>query len=372
MYCAGVPWDAVQGTDRQLARSLARTVDVLWVDPPLSALLIASRGQIASTRRAGRLRPVDDHITRLITVAPPFPTRSAMLPVTQQVMRRAIRRAVRELGLDVAATIVSNPLQPLRVVATGRQVYFATDDFVAGAALMGSSRSMLVRSEAARLGEADLLIGVTPQIVDAWRGRGVSSMVLPNGCDLDAYARVDEAPPVGDVALTSPIAGVVGQLSARLDLALIEEVASRGISVLLVGPLQDGFEPERFASLIARPNVTWVGAKKYTDLPSYLRLMDVGLTPYVDSAFNRASFPLKTLEYLAAGRPVVSTPLPAVDHLDTSLIEVGADPAGFAAATWRAIELAEMPSTNARARTFAAQHSWDARATQLWEAIERA
>jgi len=53
--------------------------------------------------------------------------------------------------------------------------------------------------------------------------------------------------------------------------------------------------------------VRWVGPQPYGALPGYLRLMDVGVVPYRDSAFNRGSFPLKTLEYLAAGRGVVAT-----------------------------------------------------------------
>ena len=54
-----------------------------------------------------------------------------------------------------------------------------------------------------------------------------------------------------------------------------------------------------------------VGLKPFEELPSYVRVMDAGL-PYADSAFNRASSPLKVLEYLAAGRPAIATDLPAV------------------------------------------------------------
>ena len=76
------------------------------------------------------------------------------------------------------------------------------------------------------------------------------------------------------------------------------------------------FDPERMEALIARPNVHWLGTKPFAELPSYLGAIDVGLTPYAQSAFNRASFPLKTLEYLAAGRPAVASDLPAHRWLD--------------------------------------------------------
>ena len=62
-------------------------------------------------------------------------------------------------------------------------------------------------------------------------------------------------------------------------------------SLLLVGPRQATFEIAKLDRLLASPNVQWVGAKNFQELPSYLRVIDVGLTPYSQSDFNRASFP---------------------------------------------------------------------------------
>ncbi len=82
------------------------------------------------------------------------------------------------------------------------------------------------------------------------------------------------------------------------------------------------FEPDRFLSTrwIAQRDVS--GREQFEDLPGYLAAMDVGLVPYGATEFNRWSFPMKTLEYLAAGLPVVSTSLPAVRWLDTALISL--------------------------------------------------
>ena len=91
-------------------------------------------------------------------------------------------------------------------------------------------------------------------------------------------------------------------------------------------------------------------------------MIDVGLTPYADTAFNRASFPLKTLEYLAAGRAVVSTPLPANDWLGTDLIDIAAGPSRFAARVRRLLAEPATPDLVARRRAFANEHGWDRRA----------
>ena len=123
--------------------------------------------------------------------------------------------------------------------------------------------------------------------------------------------------------------GVVGHLTDRIDISLLEAVVDSGLSLLMVGPRDPRWEPERFERLIASPHVQWVGLKPFAALPGYLRLIDVGITPYQDTAFNRASFPLKTLEYLAAGRGAVSSDLPATRWLQTDLVQVASGPGGL-------------------------------------------
>ena len=93
--------------------------------------------------------------------------------------------------------------------------------------------------------------------------------------------------------------------------------------------------------------------------------MHVGLLPYGDTAFNRGSFPLKTLEYLAAGRGVVATNLPTIRWLATDLITTASDPLGFADAVDRAVATPLTPELVQRRRDYAAGHSWDRRAEQL-------
>ena len=163
--------------------------------------------------------------------------------------------------------------------------------------------------------------------------------------------------------------GLIGHINARIDLHLLEAIADRGRSLLLVGPKDPGFEPERFGALVRRPNVCWVGPKPFELLPGYLRLLDVGLVPYRDSAFNRGSFPLKTLDYLAAGRGVVATDLPSIRWLATDLVTVASGPGAFADAVDRSLEQIKSPALMARRRALAAQHGWADRAAELHAAI---
>jgi teichuronic acid biosynthesis glycosyltransferase TuaH len=100
-------------------------------------------------------------------------------------------------------------------------------------------------------------------------------------------------------------------------------------------------------------------------MPAYLNRINVGITPYTDSEFNRASFPLKTLEYLAAGLPVVSTDLPATRWLGADLIRLAADPPEFVAAVRSAAAEPRSDGKIAARRNLAAQHSWSVRADRV-------
>ncbi len=368
VYCAGVGWDDVQGTDKHLALQLARRIPVLWVDPPLSVVTPLRSRVLRRTLATPRLHKVAPGVVRLVTLAPPYPGRRGVATLTATVARRAIRRAVRYLGLPVAAMLASCPDPRFDALPEARHIYFATDDFVAGAELMGVSRNHLLAAERRQVDEADVLIAITPEILDRWGTDERPRLTLPNGCDPDAYASVDDADLPADVILDGPIAGVVGQISARLDLDLLEAVSEAGISLLLVGPLQQGFAPARVDALLARNNVQWVGPKPFATLPSYLRVIDVGLTPYGDTAFNRASFPLKTLEYLAAGRGAVSTPLPAVERLASPWISIASGPEEFVAATSALLNGGRSVEVIAGRRAFAREHSWATRADQLLRA----
>jgi teichuronic acid biosynthesis glycosyltransferase TuaH len=350
---------------RHVALHLSRQIPVLWVDPPISYLTPLNDRNTAAALRRPRLRVIQPGIIRLTPVTPPGVTRPVMREAARLVTRDTVRRALRRIGATVRAVVVDSLIDLLDVAPDARRVFYGTDDFVAGAELMGVSRLWLEQAERRQLAKAHVVVGVSPVLVDRWRAMGAEPVLVPNGVDAAHFADCDTAPLPEDVHLTPPIAGFVGHLSDRIDLAYLEAVADRDISILLVGPRQATFEIKRLDALLSRPNVEWVGPKAFADLPSYLRMIDVGLTPYTNSVFNQASFPLKTLEYLAAGRGAVSTELPATRWLDTDLIRIGASPAEFAEATAIALAVTRTDRLVAARHRFAAGHAWSVRTEQL-------
>jgi teichuronic acid biosynthesis glycosyltransferase TuaH len=363
VHLAGVRWDAVSGTDRRLAEALGRREPVLWVDPPMS--WVGERRRRVSAPRLSLAAP---GVVRLRPLAPPGVTRPGIRALARAVLRRRVRRVLARSGHRARAVLLSSP-EPLLPGWRGlTRVYFGTDDFVAGAGLLGFTPAYAQRALAANLAAADVVLAVSEPLADrlaATAGRPVG--LLPNGCSPAELAAVPDLPPAPEVDLPAPVAGLVGQLNDRLDVGFLEAVAAAGHSLLLVGPRYEQ-EPDtrrRLDALLARDNVRWVDRQPVERMPEFLAAVDVGLTPYRDTPFNRASFPLKTLEYLAAGRPVVSTDLPSARWLGTADVELAGAADEFAALVGARLAAPGSPERAAGRRAFAAGHSWDARAAQL-------
>jgi teichuronic acid biosynthesis glycosyltransferase TuaH len=362
---AGTSWDGIWYPERHVALHLAERNPVLWVDPPISRLTPLRDRTAARALGEDRLRVVAPNIFRLSPVTVPGVTRPVLRDIALRQARRAVRGAVASIGEPVHATLVSSLDDMLDVVESGRRVFYATDDYAAGAELTGLNRGWVEKAEGRQIAGADMVIAISPYLRDRWLPVRPDVELVPNGCDAGHFEAVDDAPLPADVRLPGPVAGFVGHLSERIDIDMLDAVAATGASLLLVGPRQPAFELARMEALLARPNVQWVGPKAFEELPSYMRMIDVGLTPYRQSDFNLASFPLKTLEYLAAGRPVVASDLPAHRWLDTPHVSIARTPEEFARQT-RALLASPRRAEDATARrAVAADHTWSARASEI-------
>ncbi len=321
-------------------------------------------------------------------------SRPGIRVTTAALVRLQTRWALRRLGVEPFAVVATYPGDLLgywggNVV----NVFYGTDDYVAGAELMGLSADYQRRQEIRVVGRADVVAAVSPQLAERWAGFGASPVVIPNGCW--PIKAGQPAALHGPKDLRRPVVGLIGQLSDRIDLPVLTAIADAGFSLLIVGPLDPRWEEQRFKELADRSHVYYAGQVPAEAVPSYLAAIDVGITPYRDTLFNRASFPLKTLEYLGAGVPVVSTDIPAARWLRADLargeqarwadriMALAGTSADFVAAV-RRIAAGDSPATPggglrtvgtkdlARAShcmAFAARHTWERRASSFASAI---
>jgi teichuronic acid biosynthesis glycosyltransferase TuaH len=362
IMCAAVAWDGLAHADRMLALALLEHARILWVDPanwnraPLS-------DQQASAPQFDR--PIDG-VIRLRPWAFPLSNRTGLRWLRRALLRLHIRRTLRHLGETPYAVVdlcLAGVLGGWGSAVCN--VLYGTDDYVAGAYLMGLREANIRSAERFCLARADVVIAVSTALADRWNAMGATVEVIPNGVNIAGCTETDPAYPLLGIDLPRPVVGVVGYLSSRIDIELLEALASSGLSLLLVGARDPRWEPKRFGRLIGNSNVAWAGLQPAAAVPTYLRVFDVGITPYLDTEFNRASFPLKTLEYLAAGLPVVSTDLPATRWLETELVRVATGPADFVAAVKAAASDPHDGDLRAARREFAARHAWSERAAKV-------
>lgn len=159
------------------------------------------------------------------------------------------------------------------------------------------------------------------------------------GCGVDAEhfskaRRPDTELPAEVANLPRPILGYFGVIDERLDYALLAQCAQEmpEASIVMVGPLAKVEQD----SLPNFPNIHWLGQRAYTDLPALVKSFDVCLMPFALNDATQYINPTKTLEYMAAGKPVVSTAVPDVLHHFTPIVHVALTAEEFIAAVQRA------------------------------------
>ncbi|WP_146906908.1 glycosyltransferase, partial [Cellulomonas aerilata] len=166
-----------------------------------------------------------------------------------------------------------------------------------------------------------------------------------------------------------PVAGYVGVIDERLDLELIGRLAAElaDWTIRVVGPVAK-IDP---ADLPQAPNLEYPGLVSYDELPAVMAGFDVALMPFALNEATRSISPTKTLEYLAAGLPVVSTRVPDVVGDYDDVVHLADDGEGFAAAC-RTVVGDDCDTRDRRVRPLQARQEWDHIAERMAALMETA
>lgn len=219
--------------------------------------------------------------------------------------------------------------------------------------------------EAALLERADVVFAGGRTLYERRRSYGAKVHCFPSGVELARFA-ADVGPHPLAAALNGPVLAYVGVIDERLDYALIAALADAlpQAHVVLAGPVVK-VDPAR---LPQRANVHYTGRLAYDALPSLLAGVRVALMPFAINRATASISPTKTLEYFAARRPVVSTPVADVVAAfgDIAYIADGAD--AFVRAVRDALEAP--PERIARGFAAAAAHTWDGIFAAMWDTLQ--
>ena len=152
---------------------------------------------------------------------------------------------------------------------------------------------------------------------------------FPSSVDYDHFKKSNKTIPPELAHLSGPIVGFYGVLDERLDFNLLGHVANelQDINFILVGPLAKIQEED----LCKSHNIHYLGKRDYNALPDYLECFDVAIMPFAINEATRFISPTKTLEFMAAGKPIVSTPIHDVVRDYSDVIAIAESPQTFAA-----------------------------------------
>jgi glycosyltransferase involved in cell wall biosynthesis len=239
-------------------------------------------------------------------------------------------------------------------------------------AFRGASQELLAL-EQKLFDKADLVFTGGMSLYEAKRSRHHSVHPFPSSIEFDHFskARRVEQEPKDQAGIPRPRLGFFGVIDERMDVDLVGAAAALKLDwhFVMIGPVVK-IDP---ASLPQRPNIHWIGGKSYADLPRYLSGWDVGFMPFALNEATRFISPTKTPEYLAAGKPVVSTSIRDVvrPYGRKGLARIADTPDEFVAA----VEASLREDAAERLRhvdAFLRQMSWDGTWTRMYSLVTAA
>ena len=346
-------WDFVWQRPQQLLSRLASTAPVLFVEEPIYLADVARSRLDLTTPSRG--------VTRAVPFLPDAlrEDADAALAEVRTLVLQAIARGGPLAGQFTGAVqwFYTPMPAPTMLGAFGERgvVYDCMDEL----SKFRFAPPQLVERERLLMGRADVVFTGGFQLYQA------KSRTHPNvhffGCGVDsahfAKARLSETPRPADMPADDvPVLGYYGVIDERIDYELVAALADANPAwnVVMVGPVVK-VDP---AALPQRPNLHWLGQKQYGELPMYAKAFDVCLMPFALNEATEFINPTKTLEYMAAGKPIVSTAIADVVRNFTPVVKVARSRDGFVAAARAALACPE-PELIARGIGMAKDASWE-------------
>lgn len=382
--CAPDPWYSIWRNRQQIMSLLAEANRILFVEPraylrpALAAFWRGEWGLRDLTRSS--VEPVRPGLWRFqYPVYAPISGRYPLSLWTYRLQVRALRRAMQGLGFSRPLLWLYRPDDRDLVGQLGERlvIYHVVDEYSAYEEgyedrVAPGKREAVRRKEQALLGQADLVFAVSRPLWEAKRPFNPHTHLIPNGVNYEAFrAAVGTVPPEDLAAVPAPRVGYVGNLNEKVDLLLLRRLAEArpDRSLVLVGPVSLRFDLHLLDAL-RLPNVHFLGQKPVEALPRYVANLDVCLMPYKQNEWTRHISPLKMYEYLACGKPIVSTGIPAAQEF-AHLLYLAEDADAFLALVERALE-EDDPVLAAARQAEASKHTWRARVEEMSALIEAA
>ena len=260
----------------------------------------------------GGIRQEAENLYIYSPVVFPFPYSQWARWINSRIMGRALKRWMSSINFSGPIAWVFLPtgvvLSTLKKISPKHIVYYCIDDF----SKSSKFAKRIVWTEQELLRNADLVFVTSEQLYQKCNRYNKNVYSFPFGVNTDNFNR-SRAEKMGKppemAGLKSPLVGYIGGIHRWVDQELVKGIARRhsDCSFVFIGPIQIDVK-----ELMEEQNIFFLGQKPREELPKYVRHFDACLIPYKITSYTENVYPTKLNEYLAIGKPVISTPLPEV------------------------------------------------------------
>ncbi len=249
-------------------------------------------------------------------------------------------------------------------------VYDCVDEYSTFPAYTAPARNREIRGNEEKLLKlADVVFTTSKPLFELKREFNPNTYLVQNVGDAEHFGKAmlegTIIPP--DIAsIKKPVIGYVGALDAyKVDFELVRYIAVERSdwSIVLIGPVAEGDPATKVNGFKKFSNVHFLGERPYRELPDYIKDFDVCIIPYSINEYTRYSFPLKVYEFLATGKPVVTTALPSVMEL-SDVLKIAPNYEQFVQFLEEALE-GDSPKAKAQRLKVARENTWEHRVQQL-------
>ena len=372
----GEDWGGLPSSTQHLVRHLAQQRKVLWINsiglrqPHLGKadfcriwrkLTSASKSSSSVTAaNQPKTSSKDSNIVQLNPLTWPAPRSMFARKLSSKILQKQIQQVQNKMKLHRPILWISLPTAVDMIGKLGESavVYYCGDDF---SALAGVDHDVVGQRERELVESADLILAASDVL--AKRFPSDKTHLIPHGVDYELFSQaVDRAHDLPDDG--RPIAGFYGSIAEWFDLKLVQSLAKRlpEWHFVIIGKANIDI-----SSLSKMSNVHLLGPRPHQVLPSYSQHWTASLLPFKNNDQIQACNPLKLREYLAAGRPVISTAYPAaLVYQDT--IAICANEDNFVAHLEQARKITSPQST---LQETVRGNTWEARAQQVNHLLEQ-
>jgi O-antigen biosynthesis protein len=368
---SSIPWDFLWQRPQQIASRLANNGDnVLFFQGPIVLSTSLLKRPVEGEGKIFLVKSVSKNLKVASLFFFPFSGKGDFF--TRKLALFNYNMILRNCNFKPDAAIFCSPffnslLEPLRSKGVPI-VYDCLDDFSA----FHSTVSILERLNAEKYltDRSSVVIAASKILYERLRKINSNCYYVPNAADFEIFNKATRnyQRPVEIENLRYPIIGYIGAVFRWVDIELLCKLseAHPEYSILLIGPVHFGLD-----DLKKRKNIRILGSKKFDLLPRYLSFMDVCLIPFTINKLTVASNPIKLYEYLAAGKPVVSTALPDVQINASDIVYIGKNHEDFIRKVEMAVEETRHKDSALIAKriNFAKVNSWDARVQTIKKLI---